>query len=74
MEKKQFPMFIYLLVKRVIPLLMQEEKISELEAIEAFYQSTTYELLSDETTKYWWLSSEALYEDYQLRKSGEIHV
>jgi len=74
MDEKKFPMFVYILVKRVIPMLMADEGLSEREAIETFYSSETYRLLADEETKYWWFSSEALYEDYQLRKAGGTHV
>lgn len=65
---------MYLIVKKVIRLIIENENISELDAILDFYQSETYQLLEIEETKYWWLSPEALYEEYVTAKRGDIHV
>ncbi|MCL1990439.1 MAG: hypothetical protein FWG67_06060 [Defluviitaleaceae bacterium] len=74
MSKKKFHTFVYLIVKKVIRLIIENENISELDAILDFYQSETYQLLEIEETKYWWLSPEALYEEYVTAKRGDIHV
>ena len=71
MTDEKFPVILYLNVKSVISLIVANENIAELEAIDNFYNSTTYALLSDEKTKYWWFSAEALYDDYVMRKAGE---
>ena len=73
MPKKKFHTFVYLVTKKVVRLIVEEEKISELEAIHAFYQSDVYDLLAQEETKYWWLPPEALYEEYTLGKEGMSH-
>jgi len=73
-SKKKFHTFVYLIVKKVIRLIIENENISELDAILDFYQSETYQLLEIEETKYWWLSPEALYEEYVTAKRGDIHV
>jgi len=74
MTEKKFSLFLYMIVKRIIPFIMEEEQISEQDAIVKFYNSKTYELLADEQTKYWWFSAEALYEDYILRKKEDGDV
>ena len=55
-------------------MIVENEHISELDAIQDFYQSETYQLLEIEKTKYWWLSPEALYEEYLTNKRGDTHV
>ena len=55
-------------------MIIENEHISELDAIQDFYQSEVYQLLETEETKYWWLSPEALYEEYVAFKRGNTHV
>ena len=64
MEDSQFRTYIYLIVSNVIPLIMENQNVSEIEAITDFYQSETYALLEQEESKFWWMSPRALYEDY----------
>jgi len=70
MPKKKFHTFVYLITKKVVRMIIENEDISELDAIQAFYQSEVYQLLEIEETKYWWLSPEILYEEYALNKGG----
>lgn len=72
MTEDRFSIIKYFKVKNIIFLIAQNEGIEYFEALELFYSSTTYEILSDEKSKLWWLSSEALYEDYMSRKAGEL--
>jgi len=74
MQKKKFHTFIYLITKKVIRLIVENEGVLELEAIEEFYESEVYQLLEIEETKYWWLSPEALYAEYTEEKRGNNHV
>ena len=75
MRKKKFHTFIYLITKKVVRMIIENENISELDAIQDFYQSEVYQLLETEETKYWWLSPEALYEEYTInKKGGSVHV
>ena len=55
-------------------MIVETEQISELDAIQDFYQSETYQLLEIENTKYWWLSPEALCEEYFANKRGNTRV
>ncbi|MDR1473785.1 MAG: hypothetical protein LBI41_04455 [Lactobacillales bacterium] len=64
MSEKKLRSFIYLLTNHVISLIVANEKVSELEAIKRFYHSHTYHILEMEQSKYWWLSAEALYDEY----------
>ena len=50
-----------ILVPKVTELIAEKQGMSELEAIEAFFNSRTYEALSDEETALWHLSPLALY-------------
>ena len=54
MTTKKFHTFVYLLTKKVVSMIIENEGISELDAIQDFYQSDTYQLLEVEDTKYWW--------------------
>jgi hypothetical protein len=71
MSDKKFRTLIYLISKKTIDFIVKEEGASELEAILSFYKSEVYDLLSQEETKYWWLSPEILYEEYVICK-GEV--
>ena len=74
MPKKKFHTYIYLITKKVVRLIIEQEDISEIVAIQDFYESEVYRLLEIEETKYWWLSPEALYDEYVDNKRGNIHV
>lgn len=64
MNETKFRTFLSLIINNVIAIISEVEKITEIEAINSFYQSETYQLLEKEQTKYWWFSPEALYEEY----------
>ena len=74
MSEKKFHTYIYLIVKNVVGIIASKEGISEIDAIMAFYKSDVYDLLVDEETKYWWLSPEALYDEYALGEGGNGYV
>lgn len=42
MPKKKFHTFVYLITKKIVRLIIENENISELDAIQDFYQSETY--------------------------------
>ena len=48
--------------------------MSELDAIQSFYQSEVYDLLAQEETKYWWFSPWALYDEYVDEKRGDVKI
>jgi len=74
MSKKKFHTFLYLITKQVVRMIIENEHISELDAIQDFYRSETYQLLEIEETKYWWFSPEALYDEYIANKRGDTCV
>ena len=74
MPKNRFHTFVYLIAKKVIRLIIEEENMTELDAIQSFYQSEGYDLLAQEETKYWWFSPWALYDEYVEEKRGGEHV
>ena len=74
MPRKKFHTFVYLITKKVVRLIVQEENMSELDAIQSFYQSEVYDLLAQEETKYWWFSPWALYDEYVDEKREDGHV
>ena len=64
---------LVMLVPQVIKEIVDNEKISEDEATESFYNSKVYSVLEIENTKLWHLSSKALYELYkQEKQTGKI--
>lgn len=62
-----------ILIPQIIDLIIQKEKMNEDEALEAFYQSKTYELLSIEESKLWHLSPLAIYTIWkEEQETGEL--
>lgn len=51
-------------VAKAATLLAQEKNISPKEALVLFYRSGVYKNLEVESSKYWWLSGEQLFEDF----------
>ncbi|MDR1495653.1 MAG: hypothetical protein LBS67_01865 [Clostridiales Family XIII bacterium] len=63
----------YKRVKSVAERLTSEYGMTEQEAIASFYHSRLYQLLADEKTKVWWLSTPVLLELYQTEtETGEL--
>ena len=61
MDEKFNAILSVVLVPQVIDLITVKENLEDSEALNAFYQSGTYELLSDEKTKLWHYSPLTLY-------------
>ena len=61
------------IIPQVIDLISKEECIDEIEAIDQFYSSKTYDSLCDEKTKTWHYGPLALFEMWkQERKTGKL--
>ncbi len=61
------------LIPQIVDLITKSEKIEDTVAIEQFYHSKTYELLSDEKTKIWHYSALTIYNMWKTEKeTGEI--
>ena len=71
---KQFNTILSIaLVPQIVNLIAKNEKTQDSVAIEMFYVSKTYELLSDEKTKLWHYSPLTLYHMWKSEKeTGEI--
>lgn len=61
MNANQLSSYIAVLAPRVLTLVTERKKVSELEAIRLFYNSEVYATLEKEETKLWRLSAETLY-------------
>jgi hypothetical protein len=73
MEKNKFEVILTLIVQNLIVEIIENDKISELEAIEKLYSSQLYNTLEQEDTKLWHLSTKALYVLYnQEQNIGQI--
>ena len=61
------------LVPQIIDLIIQKELLDETAALNAFYRSKTYDVLSDENTKLWHYSPLTLYSIWKTeRETGNI--
>ena len=73
MNEEMLSGILVMLVPQVIKEIVDNEKLSEDEATECFYNSKVYSVLEIEETKLWHLSSKALYELYkQEKQTGKI--
>ena len=73
MSEKQLSSILVLIVPQIIKEMMDNEGITEDEAMENLYNSKLYSLLEKEKTKLWHLSPKALYQMYfQESKTGKI--
>lgn len=61
MDEKFNTILSIAIIPQVIDLIISKEKKDEISAINAFYSSKTYELLSNEETKMWHYSPLTLY-------------
>lgn len=73
MDEKFASMLGVIIVPQIIDIIIQNEKIKEEDALNAFYQSKTYSLLENEESKLWHLSPLAIYSIYkQEKETGEL--
>lgn len=67
-EERKHALRLYKQVCGVTQLIMQCYKSGEYDSIVNFYNSKTYELLSNCNTKLWWYSVYAIFEIYKTEK------
>jgi len=67
-KKQTFAMLLFEQVTVFIQMLMRHYNIDERTAIAEYYHSETYKLLSNEKTKLWHLSVNAVFEVYKTEK------
>lgn len=73
MDEKFNSILSVTLIPQIINLIENEEHIDETSAINVFYKSKTYELLSKEETKIWHFSPQTIYMMWKSEKdTGEI--
>ena len=57
----------------IVQLIMKNFKKNELDAIAAFYNSETYNLLADYNTKLWWYSINAIFDIFKTeQETGSV--
>ena len=75
MDEKFSALLSVVLVPQIMELIINKEQINEDQALEAFYQSKTYDLLSKEESKLWHLSPLAIYFIWkEEQKTGELVI
>ena len=63
------------IVPQVVDIIVREEKLSDIEAVQAFYRSETYALLEREETKVWHYSPLTIYNIWKTEKeTGKIEL
>ena len=67
-EKRKYALRLSKQAGRIVQLIMLNFRINEYEAITHFYNSQTYNLLSDSNTKLWWYSIYAIFEVFKTEK------
>ena len=67
-EERKFALRLSKQAGKVVQLIMQKYKENEFIAIDTFYNSETYKLLSDCDTKLWWYSIYAIFEIFKTEK------
>lgn len=73
MDEKFRALLSIVIVPQVIELILEKDRVNEVEAIDEFYHSKVYELLSIEDTKIWHYSPLTIYNMYRSEKdTGEI--
>ena len=73
MDEKFNAILSVALIPQVVDLIVQKESLSDSAALNAFYRSKTYDLLSDEQTKLWHFSPLTLYSIWKHEsETGEI--
>ena len=74
MEEKKFTTLLSIaIIPQVIKIIIEKEKMDEDKALNAFYESKTYDILADEESKYWHYSPLLLYEIWKKEmETGEV--
>lgn len=73
MDEKFKSILSIAIVPRIIDLIQTKEGLGDFESLNAFYQSKTYTLLSEEHTKLWHYSPLTIYNIWKTEKElGEI--
>lgn len=74
-EEKYSALLSMAIVPQVVDIIVREEHMSDVEAINVFYQSKTYALLEKEETKIWHYSPLTIYHIWKTeRKTGKIEL
>lgn len=69
MDEKFNSILSIVLLPQIVSLIAEREKMGDLAAMNEFYTSKTYELLSEEDTKVWHFSPMAIYEMWKTEKN-----
>lgn len=73
MDKKFNSILSIVLIPETIALIVEKEGLDELTAINEFYKSQVYDLLSNEATKIWHFSPMTVYSMWkQEKETGEV--
>ena len=70
MDEAKFSAILSVIVPPVVSLISSRNGMSETAATEAFYRSSVYAKLADESSKLWHYSAETLYSMYDDETSG----
>jgi uncharacterized membrane protein YoaT (DUF817 family) len=74
MDKKFNTLLSICIIPQILDLIVQNEKVDDIAAIDLFYNSKTYEFLSKEDTKFWHYSPLMLYTIWKYEKeTGELY-
>ena len=73
MNEEKFSALLSLaIVPQVVDIIVREEHMSDVEAINVFYQSETYALLEKEETKVWHYSATMIAQLFEDERSGNL--
>ena len=70
--KYQFDAILSILIPQVVALIAEKEELNDIAAINEFYQSEVYSVLSKEETKLWHYSPMMLYTMYKDEKETGV--
>lgn len=74
-EEKYSALLSMAILPQVVDIIVREEHMSDVEAINVFYQSETYALLEKEETKVWHYSPLTIYHIWKAEKeTGKIEL
>ena len=73
MDEKFNSVLSIALIPQTVALIVEKEGLDDITALNEFYQSKVYDLLSDEETKMWHYSPMTVYMMWKLEKeTGEV--
>lgn len=73
MDEKFKAILSVVLIPQVVDLIVKNNSLNDADALNAFYKSKTYELLSKENTKIWHFSPLTVYSIWEEeRKTGKL--